>query len=199
MKPKVLAALLPVTLLASCATQIGPVKVTRFHVPGVGLAQGAIAVVPAAGMPDTSLEQRSYQDAVARELGRIGYTGVGPGGAQIAEVRMVRRTWQPGRGRGPVSVGVGGGGGSWGNGGSFGGVGMGLGIDLSPPPAAQVESELGVMIKNRVTGQTLWEGRAQSVVPVTSPLAAPEANAARLATALFKGFPGNSGETILVR
>lgn len=198
MKTKIIAALLPATLLGACATQIGPVEVTRFHVPGVGLAQGTIAVVPAAGMSDTSLEQRTYQDAVARELGRIGYTGVGPSGSQVAEVRLVRRTWQPGRNGGPVSVGVGAGGGNWGRR-SFGGAGIGLGLNLSPPPSAQVESELGVMIKNRVTGQTLWEGRAQSVVPVTSPLAAPDANAARLAAALFRGFPGNSGETILVR
>jgi hypothetical protein len=199
MKLRVFATLLPAALLAGCATQVGPVEVTRFYVPGVTLAQGAIAVAPAAGMPETSLEQRTYQDAVARELGRIGYSAVGPGAAQIAEVRLMRRTWQPHRGGGPVSVGVGGGGGSWGHGGSFGGVGMGVGIDLSPPPAAQVESELAVMIKDRVSGRTLWEGRAQSVVPVTSPLAAPDANAARLAAALFRGFPGMSGETILVR
>ncbi len=198
MKTKILAVLLPATMLGACATQIGPVEVTRFHLPGVGLAQGAIAVAPAAGMSDTSLEQRTYQEAVARELGRIGYTAVGPGSPQVAEVRLMRRTWQPGRGRGPVSVGVGGGGGSWGRR-SFGGVGMGIGLDLSPPPSAQVESELGVMIKDRASGRTLWEGRAQSVVPVTSPLAAPDANAARLAAALFRGFPGNSGETILVR
>jgi hypothetical protein len=198
MKMKILAALLPAALLGACATQVGPVEVTRFTAPGAALGQGPIAVVPAAGMSDTSLDQRTYQAAVARELARFGYASGAVGAAQVAEVRLVRRTWQPQRGGGPVSVGVGGGGGSFGRH-SFGGVGMGVGIDLSPPPAAQVESELGVMIKDRIGGRTLWEGRALSVVPVTSPLAAPDANAARLAAALFKGFPGQSGETILVR
>jgi hypothetical protein len=181
-------------LLAGCATPIGPVEVTRFHVPGASLAQGSVAVVTAPGMPEASIEQRVYEGAVARELGRIGYSGVGPSGAQVAEVRLMRRSWEPRRGRGPVSVGVGGGGGSWG---SFGGVGLGL--DLSPPPKGQVETQLGVMIKDRATGRTLWEGRAESLVPVDSPLAAPEAGAARLAAALFRDFPGRSGETILVR
>lgn len=194
MEAKIVAALLPAALLGACATQLGPVEVTRFTAPGAALGQGAIAVVPAAGMSDTSLEQRTYQGAVARELARFGYAPSGAGAAQVAEVRMMRRTWQPQRGGGPVSVGVGAGGGSWGS-----GVGMGIGLDLSPPPAAQVESELAVMIKDRATGRMLWEGRAQSVVAVTSPLAAPDANATRLAAALFKGFPGQSGETILVR
>jgi hypothetical protein len=181
-------------LLAGCVAPVGPVEVTRFHLPDATLAQGTIAVQPAPGMSDTSLEQRTYEAAVARELGRIGYSGVGPGGSQDAAARRVRRSWQPARRRGPVSVGVGGGGGSFGT-----HVGMGVGIDLSPPPKGQVETLLGVMIKDRATGRTLWEGRAESLVPVDSPLAAADAGAARLAEALFRDFPGRSGETILVR
>jgi hypothetical protein len=181
-------------LLAGCVAPVGPVEVTRFHVPDAQLAQGSIAVQPAPGSPEASIEQRTYESAVARELGRIGYSGVGPSGSQVAEVRLMRRSWQPERRRGPVSVGVGGGGGSWG---SFGGVGVGL--DLSPPPKGQIETLLGVMIKERSTGRTLWEGRAEALVPVDSPLAAADVSAARLAEALFRDFPGRSGETILVR
>jgi hypothetical protein len=185
--------------LAGCVAPVGPVEVTRFHVPDAPLGRGGIAVVPApkpgvGGMPDTSLELRSYQSAVARELVRLGYTEAQAGGAQVAEVRMTRRTWQPDRERGPVSVGLGAGGGSYG-----GGVGMGLGIDLSGPPKAQTETELGVMIKDRASGKTLWEGRALFVVRADSPLAQTDLGAAKLTEALFRGFPGNSGETILVK
>lgn len=180
--------------LAGCVAPVGPVEVTRFHVPDAQFGRGPIAVVPAPGMTDTSLELRAYQSAVARELVRIGYAEAAPGAAKVAEVRLMRRTWQPERNRGPVSVGVGAGGGSYGS-----GVGMGVGIDLSGRPATQTETELGVMIKDRPSGRTLWEGRAVFVVRADSPLAQTDLGAAKLAEALFRGFPGNSGETILVK
>ncbi|MEO5586249.1 MAG: DUF4136 domain-containing protein [Novosphingobium sp.] len=180
--------------LAGCVTPVGPVEVTRFHVPDAQFARGPIAVVPAAGMSDTSLEVRTYQSAVARELVRIGYAEAPGVAGQVAEVRLMRRTWQPERNRGPVSVGVGAGGGSYGS-----GAGVGIGIDLSGRPAAQTETELGVMIKDRASGRTLWEGRAQFIVRADSPLAQTDLGAAKLAEALFRGFPGNSGETILVK
>lgn len=193
MKAGLIVPLLTALALAGCVAPVGPVEVTRFHVPDARFG-GPIAVVPAPGMSETSLELRAYQSAVARELVRAGYAERGPAGAQIAEVRLMRRTWQPERQRGPVSVGVGGGGGSFGS-----GVGMGVGIDLSGRPAAQTETELAVAIKDRAGGRTLWEGRAQFIVRADSPLAQTDLGAAKLAEALFRGFPGNSGETILVK
>jgi len=194
MKARIVLPALALLALCACVAPVGPVEVTRFHVPDAQLGRGPIAVVPAPGMSDTSLELRTYQAAVARELVRIGYAETAGAGAQVAEVRMLRRTWQPGRDRGPVSVGVGAGGGSYG-----GGVGMGVGIDLSGPPKAQVETELGVMIKDRASGRTVWEGRAVFIAREDSPLAQTDLGAAKLAQALFRGFPGNSGETILVK
>jgi hypothetical protein len=199
MKFRFVLTALAAAWLAGCVAPVGPVEVTRFHVPDVPLGRGSIAVVPAPSQSaidpsDTSLELRAYQAAVARELVRIGYAEVSGGAGQVAEVRLMRRTWQPERNRGPVSVGVGGGGGSYGS-----GVGMGVGIDLSGRPPAQTETELGVMIKERPGGRTLWEGRAQFTVRADSPLAQTDLGAAKLAEALFRGFPGNSGETILVR
>jgi hypothetical protein len=198
MKPRIVLPVLAVPVLtvlalAGCVAPVGPVEVTRFHLPEARFG-GPIAVVPAPGMPETSLELRTYQAAVARELGRVGYAERGPAGGQIAEVRLMRRTWQPERQRGPVSVGVGAGGGSYGS-----GVGMGVGIDLSGRPAAQTETELAVAIKDRAGGRVLWEGRAQFIVRADSPLAQTDLGAAKLAEALFRGFPGNSGETILVK
>ncbi len=55
------------------------------------------------------------------------------------------------------------------------------------------------MIKDRVSTRTLWEGRASFVVDSKSPLAGTDLAAAKMAEALFQGFPGRSGETIEVK
>ena len=183
--------------LPGCVTPVGPVEVTRFHVPELAsLARGAIAVEPAEGMQGESLEFRSYASAVTRQLVLLGF-GEAPAGAaspQVAIVRIERQTWRPERARGPVSVGVGGSTGSYGS-----GVGLGIGLDLSGPPPEQVETLLGVTIKERVSGKALWEGKATFTVRASSPLASTQLGAAKLAEALFKGFPGSSGETIQVK
>jgi hypothetical protein len=191
------ALLAPAILgLGGCVAPTGPIEVTRFHLPGTAaLGQGPIAVESAPGMDQGAIEQRAFQAAVGRELQRIGYREVGPGGGpQVAEVRLSRSTFRPGRAGSPVSVGVGGSTGSYGS-----GVGLGLGIDLSGPPPEQTETLLSVMIRDRVTRNVLWEGRASFAVRADSPLATTELAAAEMAAALFRGFPGNSGETVLVR
>ena len=200
MSPRPLAAiaLLGAIALGACTTMpTRPVEVTRFHAPAAQLGVGAISVVPAPslGTGSPSFELGVYQAAVSRELARVGYTPVGPGdqGRFIAEVRLDRQAFRPDRRRGPVSVGVGGSTGSYGS-----GVGVGIGIDLSGGPKEQVATELGVMIKDRASGATLWEGRASSMVQANTPLGTPANDAARLAAALFRDFPGRSGETIAV-
>jgi len=101
---------------------------------------------------------------------------------------------QPQRTRSPVSVGLGGATGSYGS-----GVGMGIGINLSGPPPAMTETLLGVVIRERASGAVLWEGRASFSVRADSPLATTPLGAAEMARALFAGFPGRSGETVLVK
>ena len=54
-------------------------------------------------------------------------------------------------------------------------------------------------IKERASGKALWEGKATFTVRAASPLASTQLGAAKLAEALFKGFPGSSGETIQVK
>ncbi len=190
------AAALAAFSLAGCVAPVGPVEVTRFHAPDVSaLGKGTISVEPAPGIDGKSLEWQTYQVAVQRQLTLIGYSEAPAGqGAQIAELRLSRTAYQPERAGGPVSVGVGGATGSYGS-----GVGVGLGINLSPKPAQQVQTELGVMIKDRATMKTLWEGRASFAVRATSPLADTALGAGKMAEALFKGFPGQSGETIQVQ
>ena len=193
---KFAALCLALAPLAGCVAPTGPVEVTRFHVPDVSaLGKGTISVEPAPGMDGASIEWRTYQMAVQRQLTLIGYTGAAAGtGAQVAELRFTRGTYQPDRSGSPVSVGVGGSTGSYGS-----GLGVGIGINLSPKPAAQVETTLGVIIKDRASGQALWEGRASFAVRASSPLASTTLGAGKLAEALFQGFPGQSGETIEVK
>ena len=189
-----LAAALLALPLSGCVAPTGPVEVTRFHLPDTAMLRGTVSVEAAPGMDAGSLELRTFEGAVARELQRAGYQETPGTGAQVAEVRLERRTFRPDRNRSPVSVGLGGATGSYGS-----GVGVGLGIDLSGPPAEVTETRLGVMIRDRATRAVLWEGRAAFVVKASSPLATTDLGAAQMAAALFRGFPGNSGETILVK
>ncbi len=190
-------AALAAIALSGCVAPVGPVEVTRFHVPGPSpLGSGPIAVEPAPGADGASLEFGSYASAVARQLVLLGYNERPPGAStpRVALVRIERQSYRPDRRRGPVSVGVGGSTGSYGS-----GVGLGVGIDLSGPPPEQVETLLAVTIKDRASGQALWEGRSSFTVKASSPLATTQLAAAKLAEALFRGFPGRSGETIEVR
>lgn len=185
------------TALAGCVAPVGPVEVTRFHAADTApLGRGTIRVEPAPGQID-DMEFRAYAAAVGRELARVGYTETLPGesgSAQVALLSLERRRFRPERNGGPVSVGVGGSTGSYGS-----GLGVGIGIDLSGPPPEQVETRLAVTIVERASGRHLWEGRAAFVVRADAPVAQTSLGSAKMAEALFKGFPGESGETILVK
>lgn len=191
------AALLASLPLAGCVAPVGPVEVTRFHVQDPSLLGSGVIVFEAGpGTDGESLEFKSYAAAVARQLVRLGYREQLPGAEsdRIVRVTLSRRTWRDGPDAGPVSVGVGGGAGSYGS-----GVGVGIGLNLSGPPGEQVTTELAVMIRDKASGKSLWEGRARFTVKATSPLASSQLGAAKMAEALFKDFPGQSGETILVQ
>ncbi|KHK91896.1 hypothetical protein LK12_08195 [Novosphingobium malaysiense] len=192
-----LLALAATVALPGCVSPVGPVEVTRFHAPDVAmLGGGTIHVEPAEGQAD-DMEFRTYANAVMRELTRLGYSEPIPGqdtGEQVAVLSLERHRYQPQRGSNPVSVGVGGSTGSYGS-----GVGVGVGIDLSGPPPEQVDTKIAVTIMERASGRHLWEGRASFTVRADSPLAQTPLGAAKMTEALFKGFPGESGETILVK
>lgn len=195
--PPFAALLLGVAALGGCVAPVGPVEVTRFHDAAAAqqLGRGTIAVEAGPGMDPASLEFRAYAAAVGRELNRIGYQSAPTGqGGQVALLRLQRDSFQPGRDRNPVSVGVGGGTGSYGS-----GVGMGIGINLSGPPKDQVLTEMHVMIRNRTTNATIWEGRASFTVRADAPVAQTELGSAKMAEALFRDFPGRSGETMEVK
>ncbi|MCX7865448.1 MAG: DUF4136 domain-containing protein, partial [Novosphingobium sp.] len=134
-----IAAAAGLLTLSACVAPVGPVEVTRFHVPEIAQpANATISIEPAAGMDGASLEFRTYAAAVSRELERIGYAPVVPGGGAgslVAVVALDRNVVRPDRTRSPVSVGLGGSTGSYGS-----GVGLGIGFDLSGSPPEQVET-----------------------------------------------------------
>jgi hypothetical protein len=196
-KPLAALPVLALTLLAACVAPVGPVEVTRFHVPQAAqLGSGSVAVEPAVGMDGQSLEFRTYAAAVSRELQRVGYADMVAGGRtsqSVALVRIERESFRRDRDGSPLSLGVGAGTGSYGS-----GVGVGLGFDLSGPPPETIETRLFVTIRDRASGQALWEGRASFSARASSPLAQTQLSAGKLAEALFRNFPGTSGETMLV-
>jgi Domain of unknown function (DUF4136) len=190
--------LLPLIMLASlsaCVVPTGPVEVTRFNRAAEGVVYGTgtysveVAGDSASGQ---GLATSPYLAAVAREMQRVGYSEKIGGSDVTAEVRATSVTIEPER-RSPVSVGVGGSTGSYGS-----GVGLGVGINLGGGPKAQVETTLDVRIVRRSDNLVIWEGKAVQAAKAGSPAAQPGIAASKLASAMFKDFPGVSGETIRV-
>jgi hypothetical protein len=198
---KTLSFLATLALLAGCATPayVSPVEVTRFTGDSpASLGSGPIAVVAAPGTPTDSWEYAAFSRAVGDELAQLGYVVTGDMAQQVAEISVRRAVAQAGRGASPVGVGVGGSTGSYGS-----GAGVGVGVDLSRlingRPADQIDTELRVVIKPSGGVNALWEGRAHFTATSNSTYADQSAAAGKLADALFRGFPGRSGETIEVR
>lgn len=186
--------------LGGCATAVPPVEVTRFHNAVPAWAPGtryAIATAPldgpAAGMP--SIEWNSYRAAVDQQLQRQGLAAAGSGerAPLLVRIDFARSERVNGGGRSPVSVGVGGGTGGYGS-----GVGLGVGFSLGGGPRRIYDIQLSVRIDDAASGNALWEGRALAAIPAKAPAAQPSLAAAKLAEALFKDFPGESGRTISV-
>ncbi|MDB5699375.1 MAG: hypothetical protein JWN69_2179 [Alphaproteobacteria bacterium] len=183
--------------LAGCTTTGKPsASVTRFHL-GQPIARGQIAVEAADPGTTAGLEYRTYAAAVERQLARLGWSVVQSVGQseQVALIDVRRGSREMLDQRGPVSVGVGGSTGGWGS-----GVGVGVGFNLGGGGSRErIGTMLSVRIKRRSDGTVFWEGRAMSEARADSPEADPAATVERLAEAMFRDFPGESGRTIRVR
>ncbi|HKR24025.1 MAG TPA: DUF4136 domain-containing protein [Allosphingosinicella sp.] len=189
-------------LLAGCAAEMGGysgASVTRFHL-GQQIARGPIAVEPAESADANSLEFDQIARSVERELARQGWavderTG---GTEQVAVVRVDQAARQGRRGGG-VSIGVGVGGASFGRRSAVGGS-VGATVPVTGNRRGEVVATLlSVRIQRRSDATVAWEGRAEMEAPAGSPYASRNAAADRLAAALFRDFPGESGRTIRVR
>lgn len=187
-----LRSLLVASLLAlgACATPSTPIEVTRFHLGEVN-ERGNVMVEPAPGAP-AGMEFGMYASAVANELSRLGFAPVdGVGQSLYVAVLDVRTATRERVGdRSPVSIGIGGSTGGW-----HSGVGAGVSFGLGGNRGGlMVATQLSVQLKRRSDQTVVWEGRARGEAPERDSAAL----AGRLANALFRDFPGQSGRTISV-
>ena len=195
MKTPRILPLLALSLLSACVVPTGPVEVTRFNraAEGVPYGNGSFVVdVAGESAADRSLSASPYVAAVTREMQRVGYRNQAGTSDIVAEIRFGARMIRPER-RSPVSVGVGGSTGSYGS-----SIGLGVGINLGGGSAALLQTSMAVRIIRRSDRLVIWEGRAVQSAKAGSPAAQPAIAASKLAEALFKDFPGVSGETIRV-
>ena len=195
-----LGALAGLALLSGCMTDGGPTppSVTRFHL-GQPIARAVIAVEPADPADANSLEFDAIADAVGRELTRLGWT-VQKGNARSEQVAVVSVSQESriAPRRSGFSVGIGGGTASYGRRSAVG-VGGGVNIPVGRTSNELVATQLAVRIQRRSDATVAWEGRADYEARAGTPDAARAAAANRLAAALFRDFPGESGRTIRVR
>jgi Domain of unknown function (DUF4136) len=194
MSKNMLLALMAFGAAAGCASSIPPVQVTRFH-STPQLSAGAALIEPLSGDPQ-SLEFRTYAAAVARELGKLGVTDSRDSTTPYMVTVDVARETREGVSRGsPVTIGIG-----TANIGRNGGVGLGGSFGLGRNRANQVVvTRMAVQIRKRSDKSVIWEGRAQTEAPARAPSAQPGLAADKLAAALFRDFPGISGQTVTVQ
>ena len=186
-------------LLSGCVAMTPPVDVTRFHnAQAAPIMPGSVTIE--ANVTDEgqsrSIEYATYSAALLREMQRVGFTEARDGSGKseyIARYSIERAQISAGGTRSPVSVGVGGSTGSYGS-----GVGLGIGINLGGRPKDKIATELSIRIAKRADNTVVWEGRASVEAKEGSPASQPGLAAAKLAEALFKDFPGESGATIRV-
>jgi hypothetical protein len=171
-------AMLAAASLSGCSTLRGGAgdaqtgaQVYRSHL-GQPIARSQIAVEPFDAADANSPEFRSYAAAVGQQLRGLGWTVVNTLG-QSEQVALVDVT------QGSASrMGIGGS--------AVGG-------------ANAVATRLEVRIKRRSDGTVFWEGQAADEAGGASSAEQRTGAVARLAAALFRDFPGESGRTIRAR
>ena len=175
-------------LLAACSTsgsggRAGGVEVARFHL-GEQVARAQIAIEPFDRADSNSADFPAYAAAVERELTRLGWTVVRTVG-QSEQVALIDVTQGSREAIAPLAS-----------------ARIGRNVAATAPTgssAGVVAPLLEVGIKRRSDGTVFWEGRAVGEARTGTPQAAPAAAVDRLAAALFRDFPGESGRTIRMR
>ena len=119
------------------------------------------------------LIKAGYETAVARSVG-----------GQLAVLTVSRQVIEPAEAKQPVhgsaAMEVGSRGSAY---------GLALDVDLSKPLPALLSTRLEARIRDRATDAVLWEGRAAVATREGDPRWSDQAIAAKLAAALFDGFP----------
>jgi hypothetical protein len=180
-------------------TRNAPVDVTRYHI-GTLTERTTVSIEPMTGAAQISPEFQMYADAVGTELERLGFVQSRSDMASgyIAAVSFTRVSRGAYREPPPVSIGLGGGSISGGRRSAVG-VGGGLSFGIGGKTREVYGSELSVQLRRRSDNTTVWEGRALTESVSGKPGSDPREHATRLAYALFKGFPGESGVTTTVK
>lgn len=195
-----LGALAGLTLLSGCMMDAGPTSpsVTRFHL-GQPIARSIISIEPSDPADASSLEFDAIADSVARELTRLGWT-VEKRNARSEQVAVitVQQESRIAPRRSGLSIGIGGGTASYGRRSAVG-VGGGVTVPVGRTTNQVVATQLSVRIQRRSDATVAWEGRAEYEAREGTPDASRAAASNRLAAALFRDFPGESGRTIRVR
>lgn len=183
------------------ASSEGKIEVTRFRAAGdaaLTLAHGPISVGPmhtdvagGAVSIDAARAAATFEAAVEDQLIQAGYSAARTASAgQLAEVRVVRTETEPPEAlhkplSGEMSVGVS----NYGT--SLGGA---LYYDGSKPRPALIATRLEARIRDRVSGQVLWEGRAEIATRAGDVRWTEQTIASKLSARLFSGFPARTGE-----
>ncbi|CAA9486306.1 MAG: hypothetical protein AVDCRST_MAG39-481 [uncultured Sphingomonadaceae bacterium] len=161
---------------AQRAGRPAPVQVTRVHLENTVTPAPTDVEARARGEVSPA-DMTQYQNAVAAQLVRIKFRpATADGGAAYVATVDVLRGDRAGvlRRVGPLT-----------------------GVRAADSPsqnAGQQAVLLSVQLQRRADGSVVWEGRA--IGPARGDAAA---TARRLSAALFRGFPGASGQTIAVR
>jgi len=168
------------------------VEVNRFVAEGntaQALGHGAIAVSSGTEGQDYVPQgnRAAFEAAVVDQLVHAGYDTAHalPAGGQLAELKVTQTVVEPAEARrkpvsGEVAMSVGNRGTAY---------GMALNVDLTKPLPPLVSTKLEARIRDRATGTVLWEGRAEVATREGDEKWSDQAIAARLAEALFDGFP----------
>lgn len=192
---------LALLLMAGCATQRPVADVTRFHTQPPP-ASGTIALLPppAARTSGESLAYKSEAEAISAALAAAGFTPVAEvGRAQyLVQVDYGQDSRPLGETAPPVTIGVGAG--NWGR---HLGIGIGTSFGLGKGKMQRdVRTWLSLAILRSQDRTRIWEGRASTHEEETDGTASRISLTARisqLARALLSGYPGPSGQSVVVK
>ena len=176
--------------LAACASGGGKerpagggIEVARFHL-GEPVARAQIAVEPFDKADANRPEFPAFAAAVGRQLSRLGWTVV-PTTKQSEQIALI--DLEQGSREAVAAL-------------SAARIGRGASAAVPAGTSAGITASLlEVAIRRRSDGTVFWEGRAVGEARTGSPEAARTAAIERLAEALFRDFPGESGRTIRVK
>lgn len=160
----------------------GGMEVARFHL-GDPVARTQIAIEAFDAADRNRPEFASYAGAVGRQLTRLGWTVVPAGGTeQVALIDVEQGSREA---IGTLSAAR---------------IGRGVAPGAAEGSSAGlVATLLEVAIRRRSDGTVFWEGRAVGEARTGSADASRTAAVEKLAGALFRDFPGESGRPIRVR